>query len=226
MKKLLLVVSLVTIFVSGAIGAEFAVNSRDLKAIDAPHDYEFDSHENPKKYYWCGHTALKIALEANSVYKKLKEIHNDFYDIDHNENRWMQYTYDNCRGHWCAFPKLVEYSINRYRVEEGINIYYNRYSYSDKNKAFEFIKRQINQKHLVIIFSDKFYSYKNKKWYKTGHFFVVNGYNTKGRNKWLYVRDPDNNDPDYWFADKAFKFDDIWKYAKHDNRLVLLVISQ
>jgi hypothetical protein len=164
-------------------------------------------------------------LEANNAYKSLNEIHNDFYEIDHNEQRWRMYSYDNCSGNWCAFPKLLEYSIYKYRQNEGVNIYYNRYSYTNKTKAFDFIKKQINQGNLVIIFSDKFYSYKYKRWYNTGHFFVINGYNTKGRNKWVYVRDPDNNDPDYWFADKAFKFDDIWKYAKHKNSLVLLVIK-
>ena len=224
MKKLLVVLGIVASFVSGLF-ADFAVNSKDLKAIEAPHYYEFDTSINPNQFYWCGQTALKIALEAKNVYKTLDEIHNDFYDIDHNEQRWRLYYEDNCGGKWCAFPKLLEYSILKYRNNENVHIYYNRYSYTNKTKAFDFIKNQINQGNLVIIFSDKFYNYDYNYWGHTGHFFVVNGYNTKGRNKWLYVRDPDNKNPDYWFADSAFKFDDIWKNAKHKNSLVLLVIK-
>ncbi len=224
MKKLLVVLGIVAGLVS-SLSADFAVNSNDLKAVDAPHYYEFDTSMNPNQFYWCGQTALKIALEAKNVYKTLDEIHNDFYDIDHNEQKWRIYSKDNCSGHWCAFPKLLEYSVLKYRDNDNTNVYYNRYSYTNKVKAFNFIKSQIAKGNLVIIFSDKFYHYTYKHWYRTGHFFVVNGYNTRGKNKWLYVRDPENDDPDYWFADKAFKFDDIWKNAKHKSSLVLLVIK-
>ena len=223
MKKLLVVLGIIAGLLS-SLSADFAVNSNDLKAVDAPHYYEFDISMNPNQFYWCGQTALKIALEAKNVYKTLDEIHNDFISLD-NKNHLGQYFRNNCSGHWCAFPKLLKYSVSKYRSEENVNVYYSRYEYTNKDNAFNFIKNQINKGNLVIIFSDKFYHYTYKHWYRTCHFFVVNSYNTRGRNKWLYVRDPENDNPDYWFADKAFKFDDIWKNAKHKSSLVLLVIK-
>lgn len=56
----------------------FSVNAFSDEFVSGvvPHYYEYDAAENPTKYYWCGHTALKMAGEyVTGEYKQLDDLH-------------------------------------------------------------------------------------------------------------------------------------------------------
>ena len=67
-----------------------------------PHYYEFNTAENPNQYYWCGHTALKIAMQYKTA--TVKTLGSIFAIFKANSpGGYATDTYCNSSSvHWCA----------------------------------------------------------------------------------------------------------------------------
>lgn len=72
--------------------------------------------------------------------------------------------------------------------------------------------------------SKSYYSYKNKKWYNTGHYFIIIGYYIdKNNTKFVIIRDPFKKDGGKYF-DKVYKLDYFWTHIKSSKKLPTLTV--
>lgn len=164
-----------------------------------PHYYEFNSSENPNQYYWCGHTALKIAMQYKTgVTKSLGSIHAIF---NANSTGYASDTYCNSSNvHWCA--KLQDLM---WAARLSKNGGYGRSAisstvptYASSSTFFTAIKQAIDANNPVIIPSSIVYG-------NAGHFWVVVGYTDWGtpQGSALYLRDVAQPNPQAANADRS-----------------------
>jgi hypothetical protein len=153
-----------------------------------PHAYEFGS-ENPGggSYYWCGHTALKIAMQYKAgVNKTLPQIHDIFW---YNSAGYRANTYCGTASpgkNWCASLQDLMWAARlsqnggygRSAISPTIT------TYTTASLMYNDIKAQINAGNPVIMPSNIVYT-------TAGHFWVIVGY-SDGYNdatNTIYVRD-------------------------------------
>jgi Peptidase_C39 like family len=170
-----------------------------------PHVFEFGS-ENPRgydrAYYWCGHSALKIAMQYKAgTNKTLSQIHDIFLK---NSAGYRANTYcgtQNPGKSWCASLQDLMWA-----AAESKNGGYGRgYSnpqitiYNSASDMYTKIKTQINAGNPVIIPTEKLA-------YTPGHFWVIVGY-SDGYNdatNTIYVRDVAMSSPTNAQYDRTF----------------------
>jgi hypothetical protein len=142
------------------------------------HAYEFDTSENPNGYYWCGHAAYKVAVEASTKgreYWSLSDLHEIFLDDYYYKNHL------NCGGYnseFCASFQNLESANEHYGFTNSSSSYPSSYT-----NMFSQIKSSISEGYPVIT-----------PWpyeYSGGHFWTIVGYydhsdNSRDR---IYLRD-------------------------------------
>jgi hypothetical protein len=195
MKKIVLVVVILGSLVSGLFGAGIVKgygNTNFTKAyIVSNHFYEFDKSENSKGYYWCGHTAYKVAIEASLKGREvfpLKNLHNLFKNDYYYKNHLNCGDYQQYGKKYCASFQNLEEANQYYRFYNASDSY--PYNYS--NMFFQ-IKKSINKGNPVITP----WPYK----YEGGHFWVIIGYldhkdNSKDK---IYLRDVADSTPGKYY---------------------------
>ncbi len=148
-----------------------------------PHYYEFNTLENPNHYGWCGHTALKIAMQyVSGQNKTLNQIHNIFYlnSAAYRANRVSS------GFQWCAALQDLMWAA-RLSQNGGYGrtaIVASTPTISTAINFFTQVKDAINNNWPVIVSSDWGYG-------AVGHFWVVCGYTDFGTltNSAFYLRD-------------------------------------
>ena len=132
MKKMLLIVVMLGNLVSGVFGEAIVKDISDPnntgKLLVNTHFYEYDSSENPVGYWWCGHTALKVAMYSESRkqdYKSLNQIHNTFKN---NDITGMYSNNQVCGVAKCSTYQDLEYALNSsYGYYNSYGVYPNNY---------------------------------------------------------------------------------------------------
>ena len=166
--------------------------------ISTPHYYEFDSNEgNPKdgnEKFFCGHTAVKMSLATFGIYRGLQEIHSEFLrmedeskkppyykgEYDYNTNR-----YNGVKCPYCAHINL----LHDYLVNQGVNVSGVK-SHWGETSYFNWVKSEIDSGRVIISRSERLIN-ENGNWTNGGgHFFVIHGYRIQNGVKYLYLRDP------------------------------------
>lgn len=176
-----------------------------------PHVYEFGS-ENPggTSYYWCGHAALKIAMQYKGSNKTLSQLHETFKA--NSPQGYKLNTYcgsENPGKNWCA--KLQDLMWAAGKSQNGgygrPNIKIDGATvYSTAAAMYIGIKTAINSGHPVIIPSNVVYGV-------AGHFWVVVGYSDDGTNSGMdtiYVRDVAMSSPTNAQYDRTFFIPDFF----------------
>ncbi len=148
-----------------------------------PHYYEFDSSENPKGHYWCGHTALKSVGEyITDDTKTLGDIHNTFHK---NSAGYRANNYCYTGKSWCAklqdlmWASQLSQNGGYGRGDSVVRTIDREYS-----TFFRKVKDGVNNNYPPIIPSNWHYN-------NAGHFWVITGYKDTGNveNSILYLRD-------------------------------------
>jgi len=147
--------------------------------ISNNHHWEFDSFENPNGYYWCGHAAYKVAVEASTRGREvipMNFLHNLFADNSYYSN------HRNCGGYnskFCASFQNLESANEHFGYNKSYSVYAPNYAV-----MFSYIKSSIDQGYPVIT-----------PWpylYDGGHFWTIVGYqdhNTDDSKDRLLLRD-------------------------------------
>lgn len=169
-----------------------------------PHAYEFGS-ENPGggSYYWCGHTALKIAMQYKGTNKTLTQINTTFKQ--NSPTGFAANTYcgsENPGKNWCAKLQDLMWAARlsqnggygRSNIDQSIT------QYSTSSAMYTGIKNAINAGNPVIMPANVVYGV-------AGHFWVIVGYSDDGTNSGkdtIYVRDVAMSSPTNGQYDRTF----------------------
>ncbi len=173
-----------------------AVSNSKFVEGTVPHFYEFDSVQNPNKYYWCGHASLKMVAEYISLRKNgkaniktLSQLHETFKK--NSPNGYATNTY--VKGLWAANLMDLDYAA-RLTQNNGYGLSDGRLSNKDiskldvnKNPNYSFLFQKmkdgvnLNYPPIVSTYTGNL----------VGHFMVVVGYEEKTtvENSILYIRD-------------------------------------
>ena len=204
MKKLVLIGLMLVGLVSSVFGKAIIKDISDPqgagKLLVNKHFNEYDSKENPVGYWWCGHTALKVAMYSESRksdYKNLEDIHNTFSKNDvtglYNNNRI-------CGWKKCSTYQDLEYALTTdYKYYGSYGKYPNNYT-----DFFNKVKVSINNGHPIIVP----WPYK----YSVGHFWVIVGYKnyTNSSKNVIYLRDVNKRTPKYGYWDVKVNPHTFW----------------
>ena len=193
------------------------------KILNIPHYYEFNPKENPNRYWWCGQTAFRMTIKAFGITKTPNEIHKGFNEVDQNYKKKKFYYENNCgygnKYKWCAYPGLFVDTIEWYGKNRIGNLKAKREEYYSELALFEAVKKAIDNKQLMILYSQSYYS---NGWVRVKHFMVVNGYSTSYSkiekkeledHKIVFVRDPVQEKSGGSNFDKHFKASELWNNA-------------
>lgn len=193
------------------------------KILNVPHYYEFNPKENPNRYWWCGQTAFRMTIKAFGITKTPNEIHKGFNEVDQNYKKKKFYYENNCgygnKYKWCAYPGLFVDTIEWYGKNRIGNLKAKREEYYSEIALFEAVKKAIDNKQLMILYSQSYYS---NGWVRVKHFMVVNGYSTSYSkiekkeledHKIVFVRDPVQEKSGGSNFDKHFKASELWNNA-------------
>lgn len=179
-----------------------------------PHYYEFEISENPNRYWWCGHAALKCAAKFKSgTLKTLDSIHDTFKK--NSPNGYAK----NPRGNWSAklqdlyWAAKLSQNGGYGRGDSVVRSVYNSGQFLQK------IKDGVDNNFPSIIAS---------KWrVPVGHFYVIVGYLDNGTpdNSYVYVRDVLEPNPLWSWYDHKVKVQDLWNDSHEGNYLQILYIK-
>ncbi len=205
-------------------------NAERVTAYDpwnyVPHFYEFDTRwgENPNRYYWCGHAALKTVLKYRTgVTYGLTNIHNTL--LANNQSSTGLYFKKNCpnsKKEYCAvLEDMVYASNNNYGLYARTHLVSkNIGDLQAKREVFKIIKNAIKQKKLLIAFART--DMKTNSW---GHAWVITGYNTDGvsdpyndpSDTYLFFRDVVQSGPTYPEMDDWYTLDQFYRSLKSNS---------
>ncbi len=169
-----------------------------------PHVYEFVS-ENPGggSYYWCGHAALKIAMQYKGTNKTLSQINATFQQ--NSPAGFAANTYcgsENPGKSWCAKLQDLMWAAGKSQNggygRAGIKID-GATTYGSASQMYTSIKTEINASNPVIMPANVVYGV-------AGHFWVIVGY-SDGYNdatNTIYVRDVAMSSPTNGQYDRTF----------------------
>lgn len=189
------------------MGVLFFISTTALGAYNilnaVPHVHEFGT-ENPGgiSYYWCGQTALKVAMKYRTgVNKTLSEINDVFKN---NSQGFKNDTYcgsENPGKHWCAKLQDLLWAarLSQYGGYGRSSIDPNITQYTTATSMYTGIKSAINSGYPVIMPSNVAYRI-------AGHFWVIVGY-SDGYNdatNTIYVRDVAMSNPVNSLYDRTF----------------------
>lgn len=191
------------------------------KILNVPHNWEYNRIENPYRYWWCGHAALKSVIQAFGYTKTLAELDRAFEHVDTKfEKKKSIYVSPNeaCSKGRCAYTDIFADTLKWYRDEKHgiyLNTYTTRYN---KDQFFNAVKSAIDNKKLVIVESKKYYRYDKKSWDNVGHYMVIIGYSTArfpynnievDSSRAVYIRDP-IKEYSGGTSDNKFSLDAFW----------------
>lgn len=184
------------------------------------HKYEFDSSENPNKYYWCGHAALSTVAEMESgKTKTMKELHNVFRSNSPNNYAKNNLT-PSCKGKWCSSTLDLYWAAhlsknNGYGLNETVirNVPKNSSAFLQK------IKDAITWNHAAIVASD--YGYRS-----VGHFWIIVGYKDTGNpdTSILFMRDVAREKPEQHWEEEV-SVSDFLHDTNHGSGVDILIVK-
>ena len=185
-KKLIVILAMLVGLVSGAWAGEYKfVKSQVWPA------YEFNENENPKQYYWCGHTSLQVVAKYKTgEYKRLYDIHKIFLKNSPRGYAADNYCYNG--NHWCAKLQDLYWAAKLTKNNGyGAKNTYLKVAYNYK-QFFSYLKQGIKNDIPVIVPSMYYYG-------NAGHFWIITGYYYNGSfaNTTLYLRDVAEEYPIY-----------------------------
>lgn len=190
-----------------------------------PHYYEFNTTENPNKYWYCGHTSLKVVAQvvAGST-KKLEDIHNIFkanspgnYGKTFSTTNRSSSLYDL----YLAASSTVNNSYGR--TESVLR------SFDTKEDFYNKVMGGINATYPAI-FASKVFNIENSTPGNTGHFYVITGYKTikdctsgaiDYSKSQLYLRDVYKPNAVYTSYDVAVSVDRLYSYKNGSKMLFM-----
>lgn len=139
-----------------------------------PHYHEFNTAQNPNGYGWCGHTALKIAMQYKTgQVKTLNQIHNTFYT---NSAGYRANTYCGSSGfQWCSKLQDLMWAggLSQIGCYGDANISQTIGTFGTSADFFMKVKNAINLNQPVIVPS-------NWRYPNVGHYWVIVGYTDWG----------------------------------------------
>ena len=213
--KKTLIIFVITLF--GGLSLPSLAQTTKWLTSNMPHFYEFNATENPNSHYWCGHTALKIAMQYKTgQVKTLTQIHNTFYA---NSANYRTDAYCNSASvHWCAkLQDLVWAARLAQNGGYGRGVIASATpTYSTAAAFFTAVKTAINANNPVIVPSNIYYG-------NAGHFWVIVGYTDWGtpQGSALYVRDVAITNPIQANADRSFYVQDVFNGSFQGQLLVI-----
>lgn len=193
----------------------FSVFSAEKILVGVPHFSEFSDAENSNGYYYCGHTALKIAQMYKGRTKTLDQIHQIFLKNSPSGYGSDTYCYTSNK-HRCA--KLQDLAWAQYVKNGGYgtvsdsvgtsnyDLLNMRGPFSNSTDFYNKVKNSIDLGHTVISPSSVVYN-------DAGHFWVIVGYKdvinstTKvvdTANSTIYLRDVALRSPNYANYDRTY----------------------
>ena len=207
---------------------EKSVNTYNHKVIQVPHYYEYDSNENPNGYWWCGHTSLKMTLEAFGIKRDLQTIHKVFLEVDKLRGGTYNYTtkQESCKYQdYCADFGLIGETINWFK-KNGFRISA-KVTDSSRSSFVRDIKNNINSGKLMIVYSPHYrMSSNSNSWGEIKHFYVIHGYKVVGNKIYLYVRDPFQKITAYQTEYSNFDSDLWWSHMVENNVVRYVRVSE
>lgn len=229
MNRLFLKLSLLIVIVNSLFGAEFYYSDNKTKILKVPHYYEYDANENlgfddnnGEPYYWCGHAALKMALEGQGVYKTLIDLHYDFKEANKGLGGYDDKKSLICHTGYCAFPALMKKTVNKYNID-GYDVFYRRNTVVGHSNFISTVKKEIDKGNIIVALSAKFYDY-NNAWKNVGHYFTIIGYQIRNDRTILILRDPYLKNSNGWY-DVIFYSNYFWNYTSGQNNYNEMVLS-
>ena len=234
LKKILLgAVILMGIIVSGLSGAtsyNVSNTSGSIKGklIFTPHYYEYNENENPDKYYWCAHGALKMALKAQGLYKSLDDIHEDFKVANKGLGVYNEKITNICHTGYCGSPIIIKKTVNKYN-KDILGVSYKRDTVVGHKDFLNTVKSNIDKGKVVISLSDKYFKIDSKDNYtgklgNVGHYFDIIGYINYNDKTYLLLRDTyKEKGGKYW--DKIVNSEYFWNNASGQSRPNEMVLS-
>lgn len=169
-----------------------------------PHYAEFDATENPNRYFWCGHAALKsVGKYIAGTLKTLGSLHSTFKA--NSPRGYATNTYCLTDNDWCAslqdlywaalYSKNGGYGrsntvLRSIQRGTGTSLNYDAF--------YTQIKGGVNANYPGIIASSWWYG-------DAGHFFIVTGYKdgADAKSSYLYLRDTALSVPKYTKYDRS-----------------------
>lgn len=181
--------------------------------INVPHYSQNNSKENPNRYYWCGHTALKCVLSYHGKTVSLLDMHEKF-----KKNSPGGYAKDR--------NKDGSFVSSMWDLETAAKLNYG-FPNSDSesvysiSKFYQRLKDGVNYKKPMIIASTYKYSY--------GHFYPVVGYKEVIKpngsidydNSEFMLRDVYFSKPKYAFYDRIVSVSTFYKYRSSNDILLI-----